>query len=89
LEAEQEIELNPPVTVTAGATASLTLRFDLSGWFSGAGGAGLVDPATANAGGANAELVADNIQRSIRAFEDEDGDGHDDNDSGDDLDQGH
>ena len=81
--------LDPPITVDAGGTASLTLRFDLSGWFTGSGGVGLVDPASANAGGANAGLVENNIRRSIRAFEDKDEDGHDDHDMGDDHDGGH
>lgn len=89
LEAEQEVALDPPITVDAGGTASLTLRFDLSGWFTGSGGVGLVDPGSANAGGANAGLVESNIRRSIRAFEDEDEDGHDDHDMGDDHDGGH
>ncbi len=89
LEVEQEVTLDPPITVGAGAVASLTLRFDLSGWFAGPGGAGLVDPGTANAGGVNAELVRNNIRRSINAFEDEDEDGHDDHDVDDDSDGGH
>lgn len=88
LEAEQEADLNPPVTVVAGGVASLTIRFDLSGWFAGPGGAGLVDPATAKATGANAALVENNIRRSIHAFEDEDADGHDDHDGADDADHG-
>lgn len=84
LEVEQEVTLDPPISVGTGAVASLTLRFDLSGWFAVTGGSGLVDPASANVGGANAELVANNIRRSINAFEDEDEDGHDDHDGGDD-----
>ncbi len=89
LEVEQEVRLEPPITVGAGAVASLTLRFDLSGWFAGPGGAGLVDPGSANAGGVNAALVGNNIRRSIHAFEDEDEDGHDDHDVDDDSDGGH
>jgi hypothetical protein len=89
LEVEQEVTLDPPITVGAGAVASLTLRFDLSGWFAGPGGAGLVDPASANANGLNDALVRNNIRRSIHAFEDEDEDGHDDHDVGDDSDGGH
>lgn len=89
LEAEQEVALDPPLTVDAGGTASLTVRFDLSGWFAGPGGTGLVDPASANAGGTNQALVESNIRRSIHAFEDEDEDGHDDHDAGDDADGGH
>lgn len=89
LQAEQEVPLDPPITVDAGGTASVTLRFDISGWFAGPGGSGLVDPASANAGGTNAELVESNIRHSINAFEDEDDDGHDDHDMGDDSDGGH
>jgi hypothetical protein len=88
LEAEQEVRIDPPLAVGDSAVASVTLRFDLSGWFAGAG-SGLVDPGTANAGGANEALVRENIQRSINAFEDRDHDGHDDGDSGDDHDGGH
>lgn len=89
LEAEQEVRIDPPLEVGAGTEASVTLRFDVSGWFAGVGGAGLVDPGTAGAGGANEELVRVNIQRSIHAFEDRDHDGHDDDDSEDDHDGGH
>ena len=89
LEAEQEVRIDPPLSVGADSVASVTLRFDVSGWFTGAGGAGLVDPGSANAGGANEGLVRENIQRSINAFEDRDHDGHDDGDSGDDHDGGH
>jgi hypothetical protein len=89
LEAEQEVRIDPPLAVGADSVASVTLRFDVSGWFAGAGGAGLVDPRSANAGGANEGLVRENIQRSINAFEDRDHDGHDDGDSGDDHDGGH
>jgi len=89
LEAEQEVRIDPPLTVGADSVASVTLRFDVSGWFAGAGGAGLVDPNSANTGGANEALVRENIQRSINAFEDRDHDGHDDGDSGDDHDGGH
>jgi hypothetical protein len=88
LEAEQEVRIDPPLVVDAGAVASLTLRFNISGWFAGPGGSGVVDPQSANAGGVNEVLVRENIQRSINAFEDRDHDGHDDNDAGDDHDGG-
>jgi hypothetical protein len=88
LEAEQELRLDPPLVVDAGGVASVTLRFNISGWFAGPGGSGVVDPGSANAGGANAALVRENIQRSIDAFEDRDHDGHDDGDLGDDHDGG-
>jgi hypothetical protein len=78
LEAEQEIRLDPPLVVSAGGAATnLTLRVSLPDWFRGPGG-GLVDPATANAGGPNENLVRDNIRASLGAFEDRDHDGHED-----------
>ena len=88
LEVEQEAPIDPPLTVDVSGVGSLTLRFDISTWFAGPGGTGLVDPATANAGGANESLVSGNIQRSINAFEDDDEDGHDDHDAADDHDGG-
>jgi hypothetical protein len=88
LEAEQEVRIDPPLVVGANAVASVTLRFNIAGWFAGPGGSGVVDPGSANAGGVNEALVRENIQRSIDAFEDRDHDGHDDGDSGDDHDGG-
>jgi len=78
LEASQDVVIDPPITVPDGGTASVTLRFDVSGWFLSPAGDALVDPGTANAGGPNAGVVQENIRRSINAFEDDDHDGHDD-----------
>src|SRR5262245_53343630 len=78
LDAEQEMQLNPPLVVTdAGANVDVTLKVDVATWFSDGAG-GLVDPATANQGGLNENLVRDNIEHSFDAFQDEDHDGHDD-----------
>lgn len=78
LEAEQEIDLVPPLEVTEGSgPMNLTLSLDVSGWFVDASG-NLVDPRTANRDGINEELVEDNIQRSIDLFEDDDRDGDED-----------
>jgi hypothetical protein len=75
--AKQEYELEPPLEVgTAGAT-DLTLQVEVGSWFI-AGGVGLIDPATAGEGGVNAPLVAQNIRRSFRVFEDRDRDGRED-----------
>jgi hypothetical protein len=75
--AKQEYELDPPLEVgTAGAT-DLTLQVEVGSWFI-AGGVGLIDPATAGEGGVNAQLVAQNIRRSFRVFEDRDRDGRKD-----------
>lgn len=78
LDVEQEIELVPPITVTDSTGASLTLSVDLGAWFLNAGGNGLIDPLTANKGGAAEGEVKSNIETSLNAFEDEDRDGEDD-----------
>ena len=84
LNAEQEIDLNPPLDVAAAGSVNLTIRIDVADWFLSASGASLVDPATANDGGANENLVRDNIEASIDAFHDDDSDGLDDDDEDDD-----
>jgi hypothetical protein len=79
LEAEQEVGISPPLVVDASGMANVTLRFDISGWFAGPGGVGVVDPGNA----ANGGLINENIHRSINAFEDDNHDGHDDHSEGD------
>lgn len=75
--AKQEYELNPPLQVgTAGAT-DLTLQVEVGSWFI-VGGVGLISPATAGDGGPNEQVVAQNIRRSFRVFEDRDHDGRKD-----------
>ncbi len=76
LTAEEEIKLDPPVVVAAGGTTSFTLLLDVRGWFLNLGGTALVDPANA----ANQSQIEHNIRSSFHAFEDEDGDGHEDHD---------
>ena len=77
LNEEQEIELSPPLVVEGNATVNLTLTLDVDGWFRNGSGT-LLDPASANDGGANEGLVIDNIRDSIEVFEDDDRDGEDD-----------
>jgi len=78
LNADQEMQLDPPLVVTAaGANVDVTLKVDVATWFADGSG-GLVDPATAGKGGQNENLVRDNIERSFDAFQDENHDGHDD-----------
>lgn len=84
LNAEQEIDLVPPLDVAAAGAVNLTIRLDVGTWFLSAGGASLVNPATANTGGTNEGLVKDNIEQSIDAFHDDDSDGLDDDDGEDD-----
>lgn len=78
LNEKQEVAIDPPLTVSEGDVTTVTLRLDLSSWFVDAGGTALVDPATANKGGANENLVRDHIRASIDAFRDDDHDGLDD-----------
>ncbi|HEV8266262.1 MAG TPA: hypothetical protein VGQ06_15040 [Gemmatimonadales bacterium] len=80
LNEKQEIELNPPLTVAEGSTTNVTLRLDIARWF--LSGDALVDPATANKGGLNEDLVKNNIRASIDAFRDDDHDGRDDDSEG-------
>jgi hypothetical protein len=79
LEAEQEAELEPPLVVADGGTASVTLFIDVATWFR-AGGGSLIDPSSANAGQPNEGLVQQNIASSFEAFEDDDHDGGEDDD---------
>lgn len=78
MEAEQELDLNPPLVVAADSgPINVTLSLDISGWFmDGAGN--LIDPRTANKDGENQSLVEGNIERSFDIFEDHDRDGDDD-----------
>ncbi|MDB4887393.1 MAG: hypothetical protein JWN79_2831 [Gemmatimonadetes bacterium] len=74
--ADLETNFSPPLAVDA-APVNLTVHADVTTWFKTRSGS-LIDPSTANAGGANASTVADNIRRSFRAFRDDDRNGHDD-----------
>lgn len=79
LDVEQESVLSPPLVVDAsGSATNLTLRVDVSTWFKTVGGA-LIDPASANVGGANEGIVKSNIQNSFHAFEDHNHDGNESN----------
>lgn len=73
LDASEEIALSPPLDVTAGSAANLTIRMDVSGWFVSNGA--LVDPTSANKGGQNEGIVKNNIEQSVAAFEDDNHDG--------------
>lgn len=80
LTAEEELALQPPVTLSADGSADVTIFVDLHDWFT-SGSGGLVDPASANHGQPNEVLVTDNIRHSFHAFEDENEDGRDDHSS--------
>src|SRR2546425_4953273 len=72
VDAEMEARFEPPVTL-ASDTKNFTIAVDIASWFKDASGA-VIDPTNA----ANAEAIARNIERSARAFEDDDHDGVDD-----------
>jgi hypothetical protein len=76
VDAELEARFQPPVTLTSD-TKNFTLAVDVASWFKDASGA-VLDPTNA----ANAETIARNIQRSARAFEDDDRDGIEDHATG-------
>jgi len=76
LDVGQEANLVPPVVVTDNTGANVTLMVDLSTWFLNNGA--LVDPNSANSGGANEGVVKSNIESSFHAFEDANEDGVDD-----------
>ena len=57
---------------------NVTLTVDVRSWFASAGA--LVDPASANPGGQNENLVKENIERSFRSFEDDNCDGREEGD---------
>jgi len=80
LNEDQEYALVPPLEVTESTgPVNLTLSIDVTTWFVTSGGS-LIDPTSANKGGANENLVEDNIEGSIEIFEDDDRDGDDDSD---------
>jgi len=72
VEEEFEFELTPPIDPSAGPV-NVTLSIDVPSWFKDAGGS-VLDPADE----ANRSAIENNIQRSFKAFEDDDGDGQDD-----------
>jgi hypothetical protein len=79
LDVDQETSFNPELVIDAsGTTTNLTLRVDVATWFKKANGA-LIDPATANTGGANESAVQNNIKNSFKTFEDHDSDGNESN----------
>jgi hypothetical protein len=75
---QEEITLEPVLTVAAGDSVHVTLRVDVASWFRGADGKTLIDPATAGLAGPHEATVRDNIRTSLKVFRDADGDGIED-----------
>ena len=84
LNAKQKLIFATPLVVAESMqNVDVTIKVDVSNWFSNGAG-GLVDPTTGNKGGENENLVKDNIRDSFRAFRDDNRDGEDDNHEGSD-----
>jgi hypothetical protein len=75
---QEEIALDPALTVTAGDTLRITLRVDIASWFRSADGSAIVDPATAGLAGRHEGMVRDNIRTSLKVFRDSNADGLED-----------
>ncbi len=73
---EQELDLFPNLMVDSARDLAVTLKVDVATWF--LVGGQLVDPALANKGGQFESEVETNIEQSLEAFEDSNGDGIDD-----------
>lgn len=73
LEAEVELDFHPALSIRPGGF-NVTIRVDVSGWFTTDDGQ-VIDPTSANAGGPNQALVERNILASLAAFGDVDRDG--------------
>ncbi|HEU4996437.1 MAG TPA: hypothetical protein VFT29_16580 [Gemmatimonadaceae bacterium] len=73
LDQELELEFNVPVVIT-DANQNVTIQLDLASWFRV--GSTLVNPVSANKDGPNESAVRENIRASIRAFGDDDRNGH-------------
>lgn len=74
---EQVFMLVPSLVVSdGGAATNVTIRFDVSTWFVDQQG-DLFDPSTASTGEPNESIAEENIQNSIKAFQDRDRDGDD------------
>jgi hypothetical protein len=75
---QEEISLEPALSVSPADSLKLTFRVDVATWFRSEDGKSLVDPRTAGPGGPNEHLLKDHIRTSIAVFRDQNGDGRDD-----------
>ncbi len=72
---QQELDLNPPLTIEQGGNGTnITVFVEIDSWFRDLAG-NVIDPDTANKDGDNESLVNENIKESFEAFEDDDEDG--------------
>jgi len=75
LTANVNLEFDPPIVIDAD-NKNVTVQVSLNSWFKVNGQ--VIDPRTANKGGANESAVANNIRLSLRAYKDDDHDGNED-----------
>src|ERR1043166_4546487 len=75
---QEEIALEPEVTVAPGDTLRVTLRVDVGSWFVGADHHHLIAPSSASSGGPDEATVSDNIRTSLKVFRDANRDGLED-----------
>jgi hypothetical protein len=75
---QQEITIEPVLTVTANDSLHVTLRVDVASWFRNADHTGLIDPASAAPGAPNENLVKDNVRLSFKVLRDANADGLED-----------
>lgn len=75
---QEEISLEPALTVAPGDSLHITLRVDVASWFRSADGKSFVNPATAGLAGPNEGLVRGNIRTSFQVFRDANADGLED-----------
>lgn len=72
-----EIELSTPLAVVDGVPTAITINVKVADWLMNADGS-LIDPRTIASSPRLLDQVRHRIRASLRAFEDEDHDGHDD-----------
>ena len=78
LNVEQELSLFPPLVIgESTVSTNITIAVGLDSWFLDANGQP-VNPATGNKDGVNENLIKENIENSIEAFEDKNRDGNND-----------
>ncbi len=81
LNVEQEFDLVPPLVIDdATVSTNVTVLVNLARWYQDGSGT-LLNPASGNKGGVNESIITENIKQSIEAFEDEDRDGDDSDES--------
>lgn len=72
LDVERELVMAPPVTVTDTGATNITIHVALDEWFRSVNGGGLLDPRDV----ANRSAIEEAIKVSLKAFKDDDHDGH-------------